>query len=129
MNKLKEKNMLKSFNGHTGAETLSHIKELLGNDLNHLSGKDLGLVMSAINRAYHEGRASTGAEMIDSNAVWIESLGKVIEWEEKEAEWIYEQKTVNGLNGLYPKKIKDGVLFRNLSMKIQMRAKQSPLLS
>jgi hypothetical protein len=39
-------------------------------------------VADAINKAYHAGRASTGAEVIDDNCVCINSLDRAIEWTE-----------------------------------------------
>jgi hypothetical protein len=54
---------LAAYDGHKGAQTIKHIRNLIGNELAEvLTGRQYGLVMSAVNRAYHEGRASTGAE-------------------------------------------------------------------
>lgn len=83
--------------------------------LNNLSSSDFALVMDAVNQAYHNGKASAGAEMIDNNAVWINSLNKGIEWEEVGA--VYDrvnvvEKTPDGFefNVSKPIKIKDGEL-------------------
>lgn len=81
MNALKRKNMMAAYTGHKGSATVSHILEIMGDELNHLSGRDLGKIMNAIDKAYHLGKASSGAETISTNAVWIEGLKKVIEWD------------------------------------------------
>jgi hypothetical protein len=106
------------YDGHKGPQTVSHIKEFIGPELAKvLTGKEYGLVMSAVNRAYHAGKASTGAEMIDSSTVFINSLGRAIEWTEEGAE--YEKITEPvPVTGPYPagatqtisKKVKDGKL-------------------
>lgn len=71
--------------------------------------------MDAVHAAYHAGKNSTGAEMIDSNCVWVKSLNKGIEWTEEGAE--YEHREVKEeLEGgrikttLQPVKVKEGVL-------------------
>lgn len=45
-----------------------------------LTGKELGLVLNAINAAYQAGKASTGAEKIDNNAVYVD--GKIVEYKQ-----------------------------------------------
>lgn len=103
----------KVFKGQT---TLSAIKDQLPESLlETLTAKDIALVLETINKAYHAGRASTGAEMVDTNAVYINSLGKVIEWSEVGAEYkqvAFEEVGVSGFKstGTHPQKVKDGVL-------------------
>lgn len=50
-----------------------------------LTAKQLSLVASAINQSYHNGRASCGAEAVESNeksgAVFVNGLNKIIDWE------------------------------------------------
>jgi hypothetical protein len=116
MNALKRKNMMKVYTGHNGPETVSHILEIMGDELSHLSGKDLGKIMNVIDKAYHSGKVSTGAEMIDTNVVWIENLQKAIEWKEVGAE--YQEITEDagmgmGITKTYSKKVKDGELVLN----------------
>jgi len=73
----KEDRAMAAFDGHKGQRTISHIKKIIGKELcDRLTGRELGLVMSAVNRAYHEGRASTGAEVIDGSYVWVNCLDK-----------------------------------------------------
>jgi len=43
-----------------------------------LTSKQLAAVMRLVEINYHKGRASTGAEVIDGDAVWINSIGKII---------------------------------------------------
>ena len=66
----KESRAMQTYDGHKGGQTVAHIKKLIGKELaDRLTGHELGLVMSAVNRAWHEAKASTGAEMVDDNAV------------------------------------------------------------
>ena len=114
----KESRAMAAFDGHKGSQTIDHIKSIIGPELAEcLTGKQYGLVMSAVNRAYQEGKASTGAEMVDSNAVFITKLGRAIEWVEEGAE--HEQVTEPvpvtgpfpaGAMQTYSKKVKDGKL-------------------
>ena len=77
-----------AYDGFKGGQTVTHVKKLIGKELaDRLTGHELGLVMSAVNRAYHAGKASAGAEMIDSNCVWINGLDRLIEWNEVGAEY------------------------------------------
>lgn len=80
MNKLKSKNMLKAYNGFKGSETLQAVIDGVPEELfDELTGRQLGFVMKAVNNAYHRGRVSTGAEMVDTNAVWIASLDRILD--------------------------------------------------
>jgi len=109
--KTKYDRALKVYAGFKGGATVEHIKKLIGKELaERLTGHELGLVMSAVNRAYQEGKASAGAELIDDNCVWINKLNKAIEWEEVGA--VYEQiETVEaGLKVIKPVKVKNGEL-------------------
>jgi len=49
-----------------------------------LTAKQLSMVAAAINQSYHNGRASCGAEVVDSGdkcgAVFVNGLGKIIDW-------------------------------------------------
>jgi hypothetical protein len=77
-----------AYTGFKGGQTIAHVQKLVGKELaDRLTGHDLGLVMSAVDRAFHEGKASAGAEMIDSNCVWVNGLDKAIEWNEVGAEY------------------------------------------
>lgn len=44
-----------------------------------LTGRQIGIVMVACNAAFHKGKKAAGAEMIDTDAVWIERLGRIID--------------------------------------------------
>ena len=50
-----------------------------------LTVRDLSEVAAAINRSYHNGRASTGADVVDSGercgAVYVNGLERIIDWE------------------------------------------------
>lgn len=80
MNTLKKKNALKHYKGHDGPVTLNAVQSLVPDELwGELTGRQLGIVMTAINNAYHKGRASTGAEVVDDHGVWVAHLGKIVE--------------------------------------------------
>lgn len=74
MNTRKMKNMLVAYDGFRGPQTMAHVSRLVG-DIPGLTGKQLGMAMSAVNRAYHEGKASMGAE-VDGDFVYINKLEK-----------------------------------------------------
>jgi hypothetical protein len=104
------------YTGFKGAGTYSEVENQLSEKLvNELTGAQLALVMQAINTAYQKGKASTGAEMIDNNAVYIEKLNKVIEWNEEGAEYIRETVSENGYKVTRSRKTKDGVLVPRFS--------------
>ena len=65
--------------GTSNWQTMSEIWELLPKSCEGLGETVIADILSAINKAYHNGRASTGAERIDSNAVYINGVG-TIEW-------------------------------------------------
>lgn len=99
------------YNGFKGAQTIDAVVAGVPEELiERLTAKELSVVMQAVNSAYHRGRKSTGAEMIDNNAVYIDKIDKVIEWKEEGAE--YESKTMVESWGKHTvaEKVKDGVL-------------------
>lgn len=128
---IKMNRAIENYTGFKGAGTLDAIKSQVPEELiERLTGKELALVMQAINAAYQKGRASTGAEMIDNNAVYINKLNKIIEWTEEGAEYEYREvvhpaKKFIGETGkeVYipesksrvPVKIKDGALVPRFS--------------
>jgi len=81
MNAIKYKNALKHYTGHKGEETVGHILRFIPEILQkELSGKQIGILMNAISAAFKEGRALAGAEIVDENAVWIDSIQKMVEF-------------------------------------------------
>lgn len=46
--------------------------------LSSLTSKQLAAVMRLVESNYHKGRKSTGAEVIDGDAVWIDSINKLL---------------------------------------------------
>lgn len=67
------------YNGHKGETTMKAVWSFVPQELqDRLTGKELGMVLNAINAAYQAGRASAGAEKIDSNAVYVD--GKIVEY-------------------------------------------------
>lgn len=66
MNARKHRNMMAAYTGFKGTRTVAAVQEQIPAELfDRLTGHELGLVMSAVNAAYHNGRASTGAEVVD----------------------------------------------------------------
>ena len=109
----KESRAMAAYDGFKGGATVEHVRKLVGKELaERLTGHEFGLVMSAVNRAYHEGRASTGAEMIDANCVWINGIDRGIEWIEVGAEYEtqeFEENVCGRISkGVRSVKIKDG---------------------
>jgi hypothetical protein len=80
MRKDKYNRMMQYYDGHQGPWTVKSITSQIPAALfGELTGRQLGLVMQAVNNAYHNGRHSTGAEMIDSNAVWLSARSQLVE--------------------------------------------------
>jgi len=76
-----------------------------------LSPDQLSLVVDTKAQSFADGKASAGAEMIDSNCVWINGLNRAIEWTEEGAEYQQPETTVEGNTQITRQvKIKDGVL-------------------
>jgi len=76
----KESRAMAAYDGFKGGTTVAHVKKLVGKELaDKLTGHELGLVMSAVNRTWQEAKASTGAEVIDGEYVWISCLEKGID--------------------------------------------------
>ena len=100
------------YEGFKGSETMAAVFGQIPDDLmQELTAKQIAAVAELINKAYHKGRASTGAEMVEDNAVYVDSLGKIIEWKEEGAEYErVEEKTADGCTVVKHKKVKDGVL-------------------
>lgn len=103
---------IKTANVFKGSSTVSAIMEQVPEQLiKNLSSKDLAIVIESVNKAYHNGRTSTGAEMIDTNCVWVNGINKMIEWNEEGAEY---QKVTEPCEpwGTVTKsvKVKEGVL-------------------
>jgi hypothetical protein len=81
MNTLKRKNAMEYYDGFKGVQTVNAVMQEIPDELaDSLTGKQLGMVMSAVNSAYHNGRDSTGAEMLGNDTVYISSQGKIITW-------------------------------------------------
>ena len=62
----------------TNNAVFAQIPDSLGQSL---TAEQLAAVANCINRAYQRGKAAAGAEMIDSNCVYINALGCMIEWD------------------------------------------------
>lgn len=64
--------MLAGFTGHHGQKTIEHVLRTIPAELkSRLTGAELGLVMSAVSEAYHEGKASLGGIDLCDDALWI----------------------------------------------------------
>lgn len=72
--------MLKQYDGFKGYQTISAILDQIPVELKmELTGRQLGFVMGIVNKAYHKGRTSMGAEVIEGDSIWINSLNCLIE--------------------------------------------------
>jgi hypothetical protein len=66
--------------GFPGPMVVAAVREHLPPELfTELTGRQIGIVMAACNAAFHKGKKAAGAEMIDTDAVWIERLGRIID--------------------------------------------------
>lgn len=73
---------IRQSNVHKGVTTTSAILGYIPASIaNKLNSDEYALLMDCINRAYHDGKSSTGAEMIDKNSVWVTALNRVVEWD------------------------------------------------
>jgi len=76
MNALKSKNMLRAYTGHRGTATLAAIKGHVPSKLfARLTGKELGLVLNAVNVAYHAGKSSLGGVDLCDDCLWLPGTG------------------------------------------------------
>lgn len=65
-----------TYTGHKGETTITAIWERIPAELkDRCTGKELGMIMDAINKAYHDGKASAGAEKLDNESVYIDGVG------------------------------------------------------
>jgi hypothetical protein len=66
--------------GFPGPMVVAAVREHLPPELfAELTGRQIGIVMAACNAAFHKGKQAAGAEMIDTDAVWIARLGRIID--------------------------------------------------
>lgn len=113
---IKLQRAIKQANIFKGETTVSAIKNQLPESLlESLNSKDIAIVLESIDKAYKLGQKSTGASMIDSNCVWIESLNKGIEWNEVGAKFESLITQENGMRVTRPVKLKDGELVLKFS--------------
>jgi hypothetical protein len=124
MTQLKLQRAIKLYKGFKGDRSIAAIIEQIPAALiEQLTGKQLAVVMEAINGAYQKGRASTGAEKIDNDCVWVSGVEKLIEIKEKNAVYEYQDQkqpiydrdgNVHAyVNAKVPVKVKDGQLVCN----------------
>lgn len=90
----------------------------------NLTAKQLAMVMDLMDRSYHNGRASAGAEVIDDSktngAVYVNCIGLTIEWNEEGAEYEIVTEEANpevpySTRRTYSRKIKDGHLIVSIA--------------
>lgn len=68
----------RSLGGFCGDKTVANIiKDIPDELMTQLTAKQLGIIMRAISAAYHKGRASTGAELLDTGLVYIKGVGSI----------------------------------------------------
>ena len=72
MNTRKYNNMMATYTGFKGTVTMGAVSDQIPATLKQrLTGAELGLVMSAVNNAYHNGRASHGGVDVLDDCVWL----------------------------------------------------------
>jgi hypothetical protein len=77
MNALKHKNMMSAYTGFSGSQTIAAVSAQVPKELfSRLTGVELGLVMSAIDKAYHNGRASKGEIDNCDDCYWVPEVGE-----------------------------------------------------
>lgn len=73
-----------AYSGHAGQVTVRAVLEQIPQELrDRLTGHELGLVMSAVNAAYHNGRASHGGLDLCDDCVWLPFGGGVEDGKER----------------------------------------------
>lgn len=113
---IKMNRALDNYKGFKGESTINAITERVPDELiEKLTARQIALVMSTISKAYNDGKTSAGAEMIDNNAVYINNIGKVIEWNEEGA--VYERVTEKEARCTVTKnvKVQEGILVPRFS--------------
>lgn len=72
--------MMEAYGGFSGTRTVEAILSQIPDNLQRqLTGKQLGLVMAAVNKAYHNGRASLHGIDLCDDCVWLPWGGGVDE--------------------------------------------------
>lgn len=75
----KYQRMIDTYDGALCPSIISAIIDHIPQELKEsLTGRELGLVMQAVNNAYHAGIASAGAEIIDEDSIWIHEFQALI---------------------------------------------------
>ena len=75
MNTLKRNNMMAAYKGFAGEQTVQAIISQIPAELiDRCTGRVLGIMMDAINAAYHNGKASLGVDVID-DCLWLHADG------------------------------------------------------
>ena len=66
--------------GDTNSAVFAQIPDTLTQSL---TSEQLAAVADCIHAAYHRGKSAAGAEMIGDNAVYINSIDRIIEWDKE----------------------------------------------
>jgi hypothetical protein len=83
MTNKKYNRVVKLLECHPGPQTVKAVLEQIPESIwARCASKDIAAAANAINRAYHAGRESTGAEILDSSPtealVWVAPLNKAV---------------------------------------------------
>ena len=104
------------YNGFKGESTVGKVFRRIPEELiDGLTAKQIAMVAEVIAKAYADGKESAGAEMIDNNAVYINSLDRVIEWNEEGAQYERVQVKEPGCTVTKSVKVKEGILVPKFS--------------
>lgn len=73
MRRDKYQRAMAQYTGHKGDVTVAAVRESIPDGVTAaVTGRVYGMIMTAVNAAYHAGRASCGgAEIIDGDVVWV----------------------------------------------------------
>lgn len=65
---------------HRGPQTIKHVLSQVPQDIiDSCTAKQIASIANAINKTYHAARASTGAEIIDGDCIFINKINRIFE--------------------------------------------------
>jgi len=75
--------MMEGYTGFAGLRTVAAVMEQMPNPLfAQLTGRQLGMVMTACYRAYRDGKTSCGCEVVDGDTIYINALHHLYEMDD-----------------------------------------------
>ena len=72
---------IKKANTFKGPQTIKDVLQQIPQSFSDsLTSTQLATVIETVSRAYKLGQCASGAEVIDTNAVWLDSANRIVEW-------------------------------------------------